>query len=155
MLIQLSLATLMVALIVLIHLTGLAILVRLLQSHSRVVRAVRILPFTLLLLATLGVIAIHTVEIWVYAALYLQLHAFSHFEEALYFSTVTYASIGYGDLLMPHDWRILGAIEGAVGIVMLGWSTAFIVSLLTQLRLFGHDWLSPGRFADRPTDSRQ
>jgi hypothetical protein len=142
---QLSLATFMVALTVLIHLLGLALLVRVLQSHNRIVRMARILPLSLLLLATLGVIAIHTAEIWLYAALYLKLGAFHHFEEALYFSTVTYSSIGYGDLLMPHAWRILGAIEGAVGIVMLGWSTAFLVSLLTQLRLFGHDWLTPGR----------
>jgi hypothetical protein len=142
---QLSLATFMVALTVLIHLVGLALLVRVLQSHNRIVRTARILPLSLLLLATLGVIAIHTAEIWLYAALYLKLGAFHHFEEALYFSTVTYSSIGYGDLLMPHAWRILGAIEGAVGIVMLGWSTAFLVSLLTQLRLFGHDWLTPSR----------
>lgn len=62
---------------------------------------------------------------------------------ALYFSTVTYASIGYGDVLSPTRWRILDAIEGATGIIMLGWSTAFLVSLLTRLKLFGHDWLTP------------
>jgi hypothetical protein len=44
---------------------------------------------------------------------------------------------------MPHQWRILGAIEGAAGIIMLGWSTAFVVSLMTQLKLLGHDWLAP------------
>ena len=52
------------------------------------------------------------------------------------------ASVGYGDVLMPHPWRILGAIEGATGIIMLGWSTAFLVSLLTQLNLLRHDWLT-------------
>jgi hypothetical protein len=152
MITQLMLASAMVALMVLVHLTGLAILMRLLQSHSRVLRRLPFLPMTLLLGATLGIIAIHTVEIWIYAALYLQLHAFAHFEEALYFSTVTYASIGYGDVLMPHDWRILGAIEGAAGIIMLGWSTAFLISLLSQLRLLGHDWLSPGAATDRRKD---
>jgi hypothetical protein len=54
---------------------------------------------------------------------------------------VTYASVGYGDLLMPRQWRILGAIEGAAGIIMLGWSTAYLVSILTQLKLLQHDWL--------------
>ncbi len=146
MLIQLVLASVMAALIVLVHLFGLAVLARLLRSHSRFMRHVQILPLTLLLGATLGILAIHTVEIWIYAALYLKLHAFADFEEALYYSTVTYASIGYGDVLMPHAWRILGAIEGAVGIIMLGWSIAFLVSLLTQLRVLRHDWLS--RVAD-------
>ena len=142
MLTELILATAMVILTALAHLTGLAILTRLLRSHTRLMRQVRIMPLTLLLTATLGIISIHTVEIWLWAALYLfGLDAFRHFEEALYFSTVTYASVGYGDLLMPPRWRILGAIEGGAGVIMLGWSTAYLVSILTQLKLLGHDWL--------------
>ncbi|MES2147426.1 MAG: potassium channel family protein [Pseudomonadota bacterium] len=142
MLTQLILATAMVLSTVLVHLIGLAILMRLLRSHTRTWGKHAIMPLTLLLAATIGIIAIHTVEIWLFALLYLQLGAFSHFEQALYFSTVTYATIGYGDLVMPHQWRIVGAIEGAAGIIMLGWSTAFLVSLLTQLKLLGHDWLA-------------
>ena len=142
MLVQLTLATAMVVATVLIHLFGLAMLMHVLRSHTRIFRKQAIMPLTLLLAATVGIIAIHTMEIWVYALLYLQLDAFSDFEHALYFSTVTYATIGYGDVVMPHQWRILGAIEGAAGIILLGWSTAFIVSLLTQLKLLGHDWLA-------------
>lgn len=145
MFLQLILATLMVVALVIIHLTGLALLTHALRSHSRVFRALRLMPLTLLLGATVGIIAIHTVEIWAYAAVYLQLGAFKDFEQALYYSTVTYASIGYGDLLMPHRWRIFGAIEGAAGIIMLGWSTAYLVSLLSQLKMIGHDWLSVER----------
>jgi voltage-gated potassium channel len=140
---QLTLATLMVIAVATVHLGGLALLVRLLRSHNRVLRRIRILPLSLLLTAALGIIAIHTFEIWLYAVLYLSLRAFSDFEQALYFSTVSYATIGYGDVLMPQKWRILGAIEGAVGVIMLGWSTAFLVSLLNKLKLFGHDWLTP------------
>jgi hypothetical protein len=142
MLLQLSLATLMVVGIAAIHVLGLAILTRLLRSHSRLFPRLRVRLLTILLAATVGIIAIHTVEIWAYAAVYLEVGAFANFEEALYYSTVTYASIGYGDVLMPHAWRIFGAIEGAAGIIMLGWSTAYLVSLLTQLKLIGHDWLA-------------
>jgi hypothetical protein len=144
MLLQLTLASAMVIVTVLVHLIGLAILLRLLKSHSRLFAPLRIMPLTLLLGASIGIFAIHTVEIWLYALLYLALGAFGEFEAALYFSTETYAAIGYGDLLLPTDWRILGAIEGATGIIMLGWSTAFLVSLLAKLKLFGHDWLRPG-----------
>ena len=139
--IELALATVTVLVIMLIHLLGLAVLTRVLRSHSRAMSEVRLLPLTLLLVAGIGIIAIHTVEIWIYAGIYLALGTLSHFEEALYFSTETYASIGYGDVLLPHDWRIFGAIEGPVGIIMLGWSTAFLVSLLARLRLLRHDWL--------------
>jgi len=144
MFVQLVLATAMVIAIGLIHLLGLALLTRMLRSHNRAFQSLRIMPLTMLLTATIGIIGIHTIEIWLYAALYLGLGAFNHFEEALYFSTVTYASIGYGDVLMQHHWRVLGAIEGAAGIIMLGLSTAYLVSLLTQLKLFGHDWLTRG-----------
>jgi hypothetical protein len=106
-------------------------------------RRMRILPLTLLLIASIGIIGIHTAEIWIWAAIYLKLETFRNFEQALYFSTVTYASVGYGDLLLPKAWRIFGAIEGAAGIIMLGLSTAYLVSLLTRVKLFAHDWLVP------------
>jgi len=142
MLDQLILATIVVVAIVIIHLFGPAILTRLLRSHSRVMRSVRIMPLTLLASATIGIIAIHTADIWLYAVAYFELGAFHHFEEALYFSTSTYATIGYGDVVMPYGWRVFGAIEGPVGVIMLGWSTAYLVSLLAQLKLLSHDWLT-------------
>jgi hypothetical protein len=142
---QLTLATVMAVATMLIHLTGLAILVRVLRSEHRLVSPIRKAPLATLLLASLGIIFIHTVEIWLYAFLYLALGALHEFETALYFSTVTYASIGYGDVLLPKGWRILGAIEGATGIIMLGWSTAFLVSMLARLKLLAHDWLSTER----------
>lgn len=150
MFVQLVLASVMVIVTVLAHLTGLAILLRVLRSHSRLFSALRIMPLTLLLTASIGIFAIHTAEIWSYAAIYLALGAFREFEVSLYFSTVTYASIGYGDVLLPTKWRILGAIEGATGIIMLGWSTAFLVSLLGKLKMFGHDWLRPGGETEAP-----
>ena len=45
--------------------------------------------------------------------------------------------------MLPKEWRIFGAIEGAAGIIMLGLSTAYLVSLLTRVKLFAHDWLAP------------
>jgi voltage-gated potassium channel len=143
MLSQLIFATVMVVLMATIHLVGLAMLTRVLRSHSKLMRRMRILPVTLLLIASIGIVVIHTAEIWLWAAIYLELQAFRTFEQALYFSTVTYASLGYGDLLLPHEWRIFGAIEGAAGIIMLGISTAYLVSLLTRVKLFSHDWLTP------------
>jgi hypothetical protein len=142
LLIQLSLASGMVVVTVFIHLIGLAVLVRMLRSQSWHPLMVRVRPITLLLGASFGIFAIHTAEIWMFAALYLVLGAAPDFEQSLYFSTVTYASIGYGDVLVSKSWRILGAIEGAAGVIMLGWSTAFLVSLLAQSKLLRHDWLT-------------
>lgn len=143
MLIQLFLATTMSLVTVAIHLIGLAFLVRMLRSHHRLVRPLKSAPVAILLIATVTIFAIHTAEIWLYALLYILLGALDSFEVALYFSTVTYSSLGYGDVLLGEEWRILGAIEGATGLIMIGWSTAFLVSLLAQLKLLTHDWLTP------------
>jgi hypothetical protein len=155
MFIQLFIASVMVLVTVLVHLTGIAVLVRILRSHHWLMRPMRVSPLALLLGASLGIFAIHTVEIWLYALLYLRIGASTDFEQALYFSTVTDSTVGYGDLLLAKDWRILGAIEGTTGIIMLGWSTAFLVSLLAQLKLFAHDWLTPDRERDDRKDSAQ
>lgn len=141
MILQLLFASAMVLAIVIVHLTGLASLTRVLRLHPRLLHKVWMLPPTLPIAATLGIVGIHTVEIWAYAIIYLWVGAFRGFEEALYFSTSTYAAIGYGDVLLPMKWRVFGSIEGAVGIIMFGWSTAYLVSLLRQLKLLRHDWL--------------
>ena len=93
-------------------------------------------------------------EIWLYALLYVLLGALGTFEVALYFSTVTYSSVGYGDVLLRQEWRILGAIEGATGILMIGWSTAFLVSVLGKLKLLTHDWLTLEVGASPPETAR-
>ena len=142
MLVQLFLATAMVTAICLVHLVGLAMLTRALRSHSRAFQKLRIMPLTILLAATVGLIGIHTLEIWLYAGTYLEFGAFRTFEEALYFSTVTYSTLGYGDMVLSKEWRVFGAIEAPVGIMMLGWSTAYLVSVLSRLKLFSHDWLT-------------
>jgi len=139
---ELLIATAMAILVVIFHLMGLALLLRAMRSHSKVFRTMRILPLTLLLSVTLGIILLHTVEIWLYAGLYLYLGVFRTLEQSLYFSTVTYSSLGYGDVLLPPQWRLLGSIECPVGIILLGMSTAFIISVLTKFRLLRHDWLS-------------
>ncbi len=52
---------------------------------------------------------------------------------ALYFSAVTYTTTGYGDLLLPQEYRLVGAIEALTGILMCGWSTAFFVAVVTRM----------------------
>lgn len=136
------LAAAMAILTAFVHLLCLGILMRILRFREHLFRRLRIMPQLLLFAGVLGIIVVHTVEIWLYALLYVRLHAFGQLEQALYFSIVTYSTLGYGDVLMPHAWRILGATEGPVGVIMLGWSTAFLISLLSQTKLLGEDWLA-------------
>jgi len=57
------------------------------------------------------------------------------FEEALYFSLVTYSTLGYGDVILSDSHRLLGAFEAANGVIMLGWSTAIVVAALQKIYL--------------------
>lgn len=138
---QLATATLVVAATILVHLVGLAALLAVLRRHRHAPNIVTasILNGMAILLAAFGLFALHAVEIWLWAALYLFLNAFPDLEQALYFSTSTYVTIGYGDIVLPVGSRILGVIEGANGIILIGWSTAFFFSIVDRLKLLERD----------------
>jgi len=58
---------------------------------------------------------------------------FSSFSEALYFSFVTFTTLGYGDITLSSNWRLLSGIEAINGIMLIGWSTAMMYSLIQQI----------------------
>jgi hypothetical protein len=49
--------------------------------------------------------------------------------------------VGFGDVVLPLQWRMLGAIEAANGFILFGWSIAFLMSMTGKLRTLEHDWL--------------
>lgn len=134
---QLALATLVVGVTVVVHLAGLALLLAILRRYRRASRRylVILLNGGAILVAAFGLFALHSAEIWIWAGIYQLLGAFTDFEHALYFSTSTYVTIGYGDVVLPPGLRILGAIEGASGIILIGWSTAFFFSIVDRMKL--------------------
>lgn len=141
---QLGTASLMVALTASIHLVGIAAFLLLFRRHRNAATERRILvEFLSLLTAVMGLFALHTAEIWLYAALYTGVGALPDFEDALYFSTSTYTTVGYGDLVLPRSWRIVGAIESANGIILLGWSTAFFVGMVGRVKWLEHELERP------------
>jgi voltage-gated potassium channel len=139
---QLVIATGMVALTVVMHLLGLSVLIAATRQHSRRLQTDRALLRQALVLigVSFGLFILHSIEIWSYATLYFAVGATRLFEDALYFSTATYATIGYGDLTLSRSWRVLGAIEGANGVILMGWSTAFFISIVARIRALEHDW---------------
>lgn len=138
---QLALSTLITAITISLHLVGLAVLMWLIRGHRSRAPAPGPLLHAILGIAgaAFGLFVLHAVEIWLYAALYAASGALGSFEEALYFSTSTYTTIGYGDVVLPKGWRLLGAIEGATGLILLGWSTAFFVSVVGRIRMLEFD----------------
>jgi hypothetical protein len=78
-------------------------------------------------------LVLHLVEMAVWAAAFAFGQVLPNFETALYYSLKSYTTVGYGDVLPPVSWRLLGPIEAAVGILMLGWSTSIIVAAVQRL----------------------
>ncbi len=88
---------------------------------------------TIAMVATVfGLFLIHTVEIWSWAGAYLVLGTLPNFTDALYFSAVTFSTLGYGDIVLAPEWRLFGALEGVTGLLLIGWSTAYLVSASTR-----------------------
>jgi hypothetical protein len=134
---QLLLATVMVLITVLMHGAGIAGLARMLRFDPSSVEAHHHFSTRhaiMILAIVLALFTLHGIEIWLYAGLYLLLDAVADFETALYFSTITYAGIGFDDADMAKRWRLVSAIEGVNGILLLGWSTAFFVTVVARLR---------------------
>lgn len=154
---NLAVATGMVGLTVLMHFWGLLGLTRVMSKSGAHIRPLEgsHRQALLVLLVVLGVFAIHTSEIWLYASLYSVLGETGNFEDSLYISTLSFVCLGNGDVVLSATWRLVGAIEGANGAILLGWSTAFLLSVTTRLKLLEHDWLdSPSRGGRRTNDQR-
>ena len=140
---NLALATLMVGLTVIIHFVGLLGLMWVLRARGHRFRAHEsaIGQGAAIVFVVLGLVAILTIEIWLYGVVYLSLGALPDFESALYFSTTSFTTIGYGDVVLDKSWRLFGAVEGANGLLLFGWSTAFLIAVTARMRILEHDWL--------------
>jgi Ion channel len=79
------------------------------------------------------IVLLHIVEIAVWGLFYVWVQAMPELQTALYFSAVTYTTTGYGDLVLPPEWRLLGAVEALTGILMCGWSTGFFFAIVSQM----------------------
>jgi voltage-gated potassium channel len=74
-----------------------------------------------------ALLLLHLAEAIVWAIFYALVGALPDLETAAYFSLTSYTTVGYGDVVLPEAWRLLGPIEAAVGVLMLGWSTGILV----------------------------
>lgn len=72
-------------------------------------------------------------EAGVWAAFYYAIGALPTFPDALYFSLVTFTTLGYGDIVLDQAWRVLSAFEAANGIILFGWTTAIIVAAVQRV----------------------
>lgn len=94
-------------------------------------------PKLVILLAgvSLWILGVVTVGVWVWGLAYYKLGVFGTLEEAIYFSLVSYTTLGFGDVLLHQQWRLLAGMEAANGFLNFGLLTALLIEALRQIRL--------------------
>jgi hypothetical protein len=94
-------------------------------------------PKLLLLIAGTAVFAltIITAAVWVWALAYELIGVFPTLETAVYFSLVCFTTLGFGDIILPLDWRVLAGMEAANGFLHFGLMVAIMVEALRQVRV--------------------
>jgi voltage-gated potassium channel len=80
-------------------------------------------------------ILLHVLEAFLWALLFMVLPAqggLDSFHDALYFSMITFTTLGYGDITLNADWQLLTGVEGMVGIVVFGLTTAMLFAVIQK-----------------------
>lgn len=132
---QLIAAAALVALSALVHAVGVLGVTRLLGLDECKLRAHRIdlAALGISVVMALSLFSLHMIEIALFALFYLGVGAIEQFEAALFFSASAYATLGQPEVDFPAHWRLVGAIEGLVGFLLIGWSTGVFISDMNKL----------------------
>lgn len=80
---------------------------------------------------TLVVLLGNMIQIGIWALLFYVIEQFETYSEAFYHATVNFTTLGYGDIIMSDDWKLLGALEAVNGVIMFGLSTGFLFTILS------------------------
>ncbi len=93
------------------------------QAHKKLLR----LDFTVMI-----IIIATAIEVSIWSLIYVKIEALPNIADALYFSLVTYSTLGYGDIVITDAHRIVAAFQSAIGVIMFGWSTALLIASLQK-----------------------
>jgi len=133
MLIHLLMPGVLLSLCVMAHALVVTVLLRRL-SRSAGQTWLRFWPATWVLIrVALWMVAAHLFEIAIWASFFAWRQMFPDMETSLYFSAVTYTTVGYGDLVLPAKWRLIAGVEALTGILMCGWSTGFLFAVVSRM----------------------
>ncbi|MEX1131647.1 MAG: ion channel [Flavobacteriales bacterium] len=123
----------LLAICVAIHATGLSLLLRWMEKRTQHGKRTMWKDIWLLVRVSWIIVALHTLQIIIFAIFYLDVGSMPDIHTAFYFSAVTYTTVGYGDILIPEAWRGLAGAEALTGILMTGLSTGFFFMILSRV----------------------
>lgn len=132
---QILWGTALLSLCALVHVAMMAICIPLLTRAAKAVEA-KFPKLKFMYLSALGfalIVFAHTVQVWIWAVFFVGFGAFADLATALYFSLVTYTTLGYGDFVLGPDIRIFASFAAVTGLLTFGLSTAFLVGLIGRI----------------------
>jgi hypothetical protein len=133
MLSKLVIAWCLMALCVVIHATGLTAAFTWMKGKSVAIEGRFWLATGTLVCVACWTVLMHLLQIAVWAFFYAGKHGMPDLQSAFYFSAVTYTTTGYGDLVLPKAWRLVGGVEALTGILMCGLSTGLFFAVFAKL----------------------
>ena len=132
MLSKLVIALCLMAACVTIHATGLAAALTWVKGWKGAIEGRFWLATWTLICVAAWTVLIHLLQIAVWAFFYAWMHGMPDLPSAFYFSAVTYTTTGYGDLVLPKEWRLVGGVEALTGILMCGLSTGLFFAVFVK-----------------------
>lgn len=87
-----------------------------------------------LIIALFWILLVLTLSVWSWAGVYLYIGLFDQLETALYFAIVSFTTVGYGDVVIGENWRLLAGMTATNGLLVFGLFTAFLVEILDVVR---------------------
>lgn len=123
----------LLAVCVVIHAGGLAALLRRQSLRSNALPISAFGTACSLVRVATWLLLLHLIQIAIWAVFYRWNGSLPDWQTAFYFSGVTYATVGYGDVLLPEEWQLLGPMEGLTGILMCGLSTGYFFVVVGRL----------------------
>lgn len=131
---QLVIGSLVIALSVAVQAEMFNLLSNRIEPLIRIFRRVlrRFANTGVIIVAVLYVLMVQSISVWLWATAFRLLGAFSEFEPALYFSLISFTTVGFGDITLGPDWRLLSGLTAANGFLNFGWSTAYMVELVRR-----------------------
>ena len=135
LLLNLAICAIILVASVTVHSMGMMMVLQLIERHARLPkgpllsgRNFHIVSGTVLIMFLASL-----VEVLIWSCTYLVLNAIEGPEKAIYFSMVTFTTLGYGDVVLDERWRLLASFEAANGIIMFGWPTAIIIAVVQRV----------------------
>jgi voltage-gated potassium channel len=131
---QASAAAVLMTLTLSLQVAGMAVLIY--WARARLVINIHklgpVLSAVLMVRFTTAIIALHLLHICLWMTFY-HWQCFPSWETAFYFSTSSYTTVGYGDVVLSQTWRTLGPVESVVGVLMTGLSVSVLFAIMTRL----------------------